>query len=89
MSYVFRISFDEVLNENAAFDPEEIYHTKTLEDHEGLMEYLNSVVPTETTHNLMRVSEANHWNKNTIKGDQYSSSILFMYIVQYFLSLIF
>ena len=32
------------------------------------MEYLNAVVPTETTHNLMRVSEANHWNKNTIKG---------------------
>ena len=76
MFYVFRISFDEVLNENAAFDPEEIYHTKTLEDHEGLMEYLNSVVPTETTHNLMRVSEANHWNKNTIKGSVFYVCIL-------------
>ena len=65
---IFRISFDEVLEDNASFDPEEIYHTKALEDHEGLMEYLNAVVPTETTHNLMRVSEANHWNKNTIKG---------------------
>ena len=57
------------MQDNASFDPEEIYHTKALEDHEGLMEYLNAVVPTETTHNLMRVSEANHWNKNTIKGD--------------------
>ena len=68
--YFFRISFDEVLKENVSFDPEDIYHTKALEDHEGLMEYLNSVVPTETTHNLMRVSEANHWNKNTIKGNK-------------------
>ena len=56
------------MQENPEFDPEGIYHTKALEDHESLMEYLNSVVPTETTHNLMRVSEANHWNKNTIKG---------------------
>ena len=64
----FRISMDEVLDENTTFDPEEIYHTKALEDHETLMDYLNSAIPTETTHNLMRVSEANHWNKNTVKG---------------------
>ena len=59
---------DEVLNENTTFDSEEIYHTKALEDHETLMDYLNTAIPTETTHNLMRVSEGNHWNKNTVKG---------------------
>jgi hypothetical protein len=59
---------DEVLQENPAFDSEEIYHTKSLDDHETVMDYLNSAVPTETTHNLMRVSEANHWNKNMVKG---------------------
>ena len=63
-----RISMDEVLEENAVFDSEGIYHTKDLEEHETLMEYLNSTIPTETTHNLMRVSEGNHWNKNTVKG---------------------
>ena len=32
------------------------------------MDYLNDAIPTETTHSLMRVSQANHWNKNTVKA---------------------
>merc|ERR1719510_59339 len=67
-TFLNRISMDEVLNENTTFDSEEIYHTKALEDHETLMDYLNASIPTETTHSLMRVSQANHWNKNTVKA---------------------
>jgi len=67
-TFLNRISMDEVLEENAAFDPEGIYHTKALDEHETLMDYLNDAIPTETTHSLMRVSQANHWNKNTVKA---------------------
>ena len=67
-TFLNRISMDEVLEKYVNFDPEGIYHTKGLEDHETLMDYLNSAIPPETTHDLMRVSQSNHWNKNTVKA---------------------
>ena len=54
------------------FDEEGVYHTGSVvsqegNNHEALMAYLHSL-PPETTHGLMRVSRANHWNKNRASG---------------------
>ena len=49
------------------FDQEEIYHTKSLKDHETMMEYLNEL-PTDTAHNVLGVNVPNHWNKDENKG---------------------
>lgn len=52
---------------HAIFDPAEVYHTKRMEDHETLMDYLKEL-PTEASHNMMRVNGPNHWNKNQARG---------------------
>ena len=53
------------------FDSEGVYHTGSCSEgsggHDQLMTYLNGL-PPETTHGLMRVSQANHWNKNRTSG---------------------
>ncbi len=42
----------------------------SLTDHETLMDYL-SEIPTETSHNLTRTAEANHWNTCETKGIEF------------------
>ena len=49
------------------FDPDGVYHTKSLNDHETMMEYLNEL-PTDTAYDVCGVNIPNHWNKDENKG---------------------
>ena len=42
----------------------------SLTDHETLMDYLYEI-PTESSHNLTRTAEANHWNTCETKGIEF------------------
>ena len=42
----------------------------SLADHETLMDYLYEI-PTESSHNLTRTAEANHWNTCETKGIEF------------------
>ena len=50
------------------FDPDGVYHTRLMEDHETLMDYLNDELPVETSYKMMGVNRSNHWNRNQSRG---------------------
>ena len=52
---------------DTVFDPDGIYHTKALTDHETMMEFLNEL-PTDTSNEVLGVNLPNHWNKDENKG---------------------
>ena len=57
--------------EASVFDPDGIYHTRLMADHETLMDYLNDDLPVETSQKMMRVNRPNHWNRNQSKGIEF------------------
>ena len=66
-TYLDSICSDMDINGDTDFDPDKIYHTRKLQDHETMMEYLNEL-PTDTSRHVMGVNDPNHWNKNVNKG---------------------
>ena len=59
---------------DSIFDDNGIYHTKNMQDHETLMEYLN-VLPNETDNTLIGSNLGNHWNKNEEDGNIFLTKI--------------
>jgi hypothetical protein len=51
-----------------------------LADHETLLDYLTEL-PTETSHNLLRTAEANHWNTCETKGIEFVGKLRFSVFV--------
>ena len=66
-TYLESICSNMDINGDTDFDPDKIYHTRNLKDHETMMEYLNEL-PTDTSRHVMGVNDPNHWNKNVNKG---------------------
>jgi len=59
----------EVLEDKTLdLDPDGVYRTDQLEDHETLMRYLGGL-PKSASHKLARMSEANHRRKDELKGE--------------------
>ncbi|XP_059098400.1 dynein axonemal heavy chain 7-like [Tigriopus californicus] len=58
---------EELWEKDMIFDANGIYHTKALEDHETLMNYL-ATLPMDVSYNLMHMSEVNHRNKEEQSG---------------------
>ena len=71
------IAHDDVTNPDATFtfDPENIYNTENLEDHNTMIDCVRQKLPAETTHSLLRVSESNHWSKNRSFGLEFMRKI--------------